>query len=114
MATIVVVLMSMLAVGFLGTWAASRLRVPHSVFLVVLGVAAGMAIRGRAGATGTYIGHLTDLFPDLVVLVLLPPLIFEAAYGLDLDELRVEFLPLAALSVVALVMSTAFIGYGLH
>jgi CPA1 family monovalent cation:H+ antiporter len=114
MATIVVALMSILAIGFLGTWAASRLRVPHSVFLVILGVAAGMSIRGHAGATGTYIGHLTDLFPDLVVLVLLPPLIFEAAYGLDFDQLRMELLPLAALSIVALGVSTALIGYGLH
>ncbi|HXJ83589.1 MAG TPA: cation:proton antiporter [Candidatus Methylomirabilis sp.] len=114
MATIVVALMSILAVGFLGTWAASRLRVPHSVFLVILGVAAGMAIRGHAGATSTYIGHLTEVFPDLVVLVLLPPLIFEAAYGLDFDQLRIDLLPLTALSIVALGLSTAFIGYGLH
>jgi CPA1 family monovalent cation:H+ antiporter len=114
MATIVVALMSMLAIGFLGTWAASRLRVPHSVFLVILGVAAGMSIRGHAGATGISIGHLTDLFPDLVVFVLLPLLIFEAAYGLDFDQLRLELLPLAALSIVALGMSTALIGYGLH
>jgi CPA1 family monovalent cation:H+ antiporter len=114
MATIVVALMSILAVGFLGTWAASRLRVPHSVFLVILGVAAGMSIRGHAGATGTSIGHLADLFPDLVVLVLLPPLIFEAAYGFDFDQLRMELLPLAALSIAALVVSTALIGYGLH
>ena len=114
MATIVVALMSILAIGFLGTWAASRLRLPHSVFLVILGVAAGMSIRGHAGATGISIGHLTDLFPDLVVFVLLPPLIFEAAYGLDFDQLRRELLPLTALSIVALVMSTALIGYGLH
>ena len=46
--------------------------------------------------------------------VLLPPLIFEAAYGLDFDQLRRELLPLTALSIVALVMSTALIGYGLH
>jgi len=114
MATIVVLLMSILAIGFLGTWAASRLRVPHSVFLVLVSVPAGMAIRGQAGATGTYIGHLTDVFPDLVVLVCLPPLIFEAAHGLDWDELRTDFVPLAALSIVALLVSTALIGYGLH
>jgi Kef-type K+ transport system membrane component KefB len=59
MATIVVALMSILAIGFLGTWAASRLRLPHSVFLVILGVAAGMSMRGHAGATGISIGHLT-------------------------------------------------------
>jgi CPA1 family monovalent cation:H+ antiporter len=41
-------------------------------------------------------------------------MIFEAAYGLDLDELRVDFLPLVALSIVVLVMSTVLIGYGLH
>ena len=114
MATIIVALMSILAIGFLGTWAAARLRVPHSVFLVILGVAAGMSIRGHASATGISIGHLTDLFPDLVVLVLLPPLIFEAAYGLDFDQFKMELLPVAALSTAALVVSTALIGYGLH
>jgi CPA1 family monovalent cation:H+ antiporter len=112
MATTLVALMSILAIGFLGTWAASRLRVPHSVFLVVLGVAAGMSMRGHAGAT--YIDSLAELFPDLVVLVLLPPLIFEAAYGLDSGQLRRELLPLSALSIVALGVSTALIGYGLH
>ena len=106
-------LMSILGVGFLGTWIAAKAKVPHSVFLVVLGVAAGMLIRGHVGGE-SYVSDLTRLFPDLVLYVLLPPLIFESAYHLDFEQLRKEIYPLAVLSIVALIMSTGLVGFSLH
>ena len=58
-----------------------RLRIPYSVSLVVLGLIAGVML--PAGAI-----HVT---PELVLLVLVPGLVFEAALRLQLSELRGTF-----------------------
>lgn len=114
MVDVVLALMLILGIGFLGTWVAAKFRVPHSVFLVVFGVAAGMLIRGHAASSGGFVLYLTHSFPELVLYVLLPPLIFESAYHLDYDQLKRELYPLGVLSVVALIVSTLLVGYGLH
>ncbi len=111
MTGVLLALILVLAVGFLGTWFASRLRVPHSVFLVAFGVAAGLLFRTRLGVD---VASLKEIYPDLVLYVLLPPLVFESAYHLDFRQLQKDIVPLGVLSVVALVVSTFLVGYALH
>jgi monovalent cation:H+ antiporter, CPA1 family len=111
---VVLILAILLTIGFLGSRIALQLRLPHSVFLVVLGVASGILLRNHYPGLWLATESLNRLFPTLVLYVLLPPLIFESAYSLDLDLLKKDFIPLGALSVVALVLSTALIGTGLH
>src|SRR5512144_1699861 len=67
-------------------------RVPYTVALVVAGLLVGLA----AGAAGF---PPIDVSPDVVLLVLLPGLVFEAAYRLRLTELRRWFGGLALLAV---------------
>lgn len=82
------------------------LKLPYTVALVIVGfVASALPLRGNL-----------ELSPGLAVTVLLPGLVFEAAYRLDGDELRRTFGGVALLAVpgvlvtagvVALVLSLA-------
>ncbi len=105
MAEAVLILTGLLGLGFLSTRLAEKLRLPHSVLLVLLGLAIGLAI-DLSPAT-------LDHFPEFVLYVLLPPLIFESAYHLDSDQLKRDFAPVAGLAVVGLLLSTLLIGLGL-
>ncbi|MFL5711031.1 MAG: cation:proton antiporter, partial [Chloroflexota bacterium] len=57
------------------------LRLPYTVALVIAGLLAGLLAR-LAGYPPV------DVSPELVLLVLLPGLVFEAAYRLRLTEIR--------------------------
>lgn len=77
-----------------------RLRVPYTVGLVLLGLAVGI-VRPAAGL---------EITPALVLAVLLPGLIFEAAFRIDIAVLRpsllgVLFLAIPGVLVVALVVA---------
>src|SRR5258705_386077 len=72
---------ALLSVAALAALVVARLRIPYSVTLVVLGLAAGALLpRGTIEVT-----------PQLVLLVLVPGLVFEAALRLDLEHLRRTF-----------------------
>ena len=79
-----------------------RRALPFSVALVVL----GLAVSILAG------GPLVQVTPDLVLLVLLPGLVFEAAYRLDWHHLRQSFGGIALLAVPG-VLVTALIVAGI-
>ena len=75
-----------------------RRALPFSVALVVLGLGVSVV----AG------GPLVEVTPELVLLVLLPGLVFEAAYRLDWHHLRQSFGGIALLAVPG-VLATALI-----
>ena len=68
---------------------ARRLNLPYPALFVLGGVALGLI---------PFIPHIT-LEPDLVLIVFLPPLLFEAAFGTPLRDLRANLWPIARLSV---------------
>ena len=111
MAAGILILMLLLTIGFLGTFIASHLKIPHSVLLVLVGVAAGIMVQGRSNE---YTVFFASHFPEIILFILLPPLIFEAAYDLDYPSFRRDIFPISALAVVALLVSTVLVGYGLH
>ncbi len=101
-----------LLVGLLGLAAfvaivARPLRLPYTVALVVAGLAVGIAV-GAAGIRGLPVS------PDVVLLVLLPGLVFEAAYRLRLAELRRWFGGLALLAVPGVVISAGIVAIVLN
>jgi CPA1 family monovalent cation:H+ antiporter len=110
-----------LFVGLLGIAAlvailAQRIRVPDTVALVLVGLGIGLLGKGAGLATGIVVT------PQLVLLVLLPGLVFDAAYRLRVVELRRWATALLLLAipgvlvtagVVALVLST-FVGLPLE
>ena len=96
-----------LLVGLLGLAAlvaivARPLRLPYTVALVVAGLLVGIV----ASAFG-YPG--IDVPPELVLLVLLPGLVFEAAYRLRVVELRRWFGGLALLAIPGVLISAAVV-----
>ena len=72
--------------------AARRLRLPYTLALVVAGL----------GLSFVHLEALSDLrlTPDLLLLLFLPPLLFEAAYHLPLADLRRNLAHIASLGIV--------------
>jgi CPA1 family monovalent cation:H+ antiporter len=98
---VVVLLLSLAAVTALVT---RRLRVPYSVSLVVLGLVAG-ALLPRGTITVT---------PQLVLLVLVPGLVFEAALRLELDDLSPTFGWMVLLAAPGVLISAAIVAVVLN
>jgi len=96
-ATLVLVglFVAIVGVGALVALVARRLGLPDSVVLVVLGLAIG-ALAPAERFTIT---------PELVLVVLVPGLVFEAAYRLDVAELRRTFLGAVLLAVPGVLIS---------
>ena len=86
---------------------ARPLRLPYTVALVIAGLLIG--IGANAAGVPTII-----VSPDLVLLVLLPGLVFEAAYRIRIAELRRWFGGLALLAVPGVVISAAVVALVLN
>ncbi len=78
---------------------ARRYRLPYTLALVVAGLVLG----------GLELGVLSDveLNADLLLLLLLPALLFEAAFHIDLREFRRNIVPIATLAVPGVLLATA-------
>lgn len=76
-----------------------RIRLPYTVALVVVGLA--IAVRRPMEV---------DLTPELILSLFVPPLIFEAAFHLDLRLLRDTWPPILILAVPGVLVSTFFVG----
>ncbi len=111
MAETIVALMSLLILGFSGTKLAKIFGLPHSVFLVFVGIIGGTALRHFHPDTASEMVHF---FPEIILLILLPPLIFESAYNLDLRDLRRDLVPISGMATIGLGISTLLVGLGFH
>lgn len=101
-----------LLVGLLGlaglvAIVARPLRLPYTVALV----AAGLVVAALASALGL---AAIDVTPELVLIVLLPGLVFEAAYRLRLDELRRWLGGLVLLAVPGVLITATVVAIVLH
>ncbi|WP_295881356.1 cation:proton antiporter [uncultured Thiohalocapsa sp.] len=85
---------------------ARRARLPFGAVLVLLGFAAAELWIGIGGDTGLH----WRWFDDLVFQVLLPILIFEAAYNLAPRHLLCNLLLILTLALPVMLLSTALIG----
>ncbi|HKB28577.1 MAG TPA: cation:proton antiporter, partial [Candidatus Limnocylindrales bacterium] len=97
---VVAVLVVMPVIAFVSR----RLRLPYTVTMVAVGLAVS-ALPQR--------GNL-DVSPALAVTILLPGLVFEAAYRLDAAELRRTFGGVALLAVPGVVICAAVVAIVLH
>ncbi len=81
-----------------------RLRLPYTVALVLVGLlVSALPIQDKV-----------QVSPELVVTVLLPGLVFEAAYRLDGSELRRTFGGVALLAVPGVLITAAVVAFVLH
>jgi CPA1 family monovalent cation:H+ antiporter len=96
-----------LAIAVLVTYAASRFRIPYSIAMVLVGL--GVSIfRVSLGQ------EALELSPDLILLIFLPGLLFEASYHVDLDVLRINLRPILLLAIPGVILSTMVVGFLLH
>lgn len=91
-------IVQVLAVVLLVAMAVRRIRLPYTVALV----GAGLVLAFRGGM------HL-ELTPGLVLGLFVPPLIFEAAFHLQLKDLKADLKPIAAMAVPGVLISTGII-----
>ena len=99
---------------------AARMRLPYSVILATLGVLIG------AGAIFFLRTELTDALNPVAEAILglpirsnaflyvfLPTLLFQATLGMNLRRMLDDWVPILVLAVVAVVVATLAVGYGL-
>jgi Na+:H+ antiporter len=92
-------IMVMLVVVSLVALIARRLNIPYTVALVVVGLV--MSLQPFV--------HVT-LTPELILTLLVPPLVFEAAFHLNLAELRRSLIPILVLAVPGVLLTTFVVG----
>ncbi|MDO8484232.1 MAG: cation:proton antiporter, partial [Candidatus Limnocylindrales bacterium] len=84
---------------------AGRLRLQYTVVMVLVGLAVSAVPLG---------GNVIEVSPELAVTLLLPGLVFEAAYRLDGNELRRSFGGVALLAVPGVLVCAAVVAIVLH
>ena len=98
--TFVVLLAVLAAVGVL----ARRLKIPAAIFLVLTGV-------GLALIPGL---PQVELEPDLVLLLVLPPVIYSSAVAMSWREFRFNLRPISLLAIGCVVFTTVAIAAAAH
>ena len=96
-------LAALLGVAVLIALGAERLRIPSAVALVAFG----------AGTAAIHSVALPFPFGATLIFVLLPPLIFEAAWTIDLRSLQRTAVRIALLAVPGVVLAAGLTGYGI-
>src|ERR671930_352941 len=84
--------------------AANRFRLPHSIFLVLVG-------GGLALVPGL---PRVELVPELVLLLVLPPLIYSAGVAMSWREFRFNLRPIGLLAIGGVVFTASAIATALH
>jgi len=97
------VLAALLGVAVLIALGAERLRIPGAVALVAFG----------AGTAAIHPIALPFPFGATLLFVLLPPLIFEASWSIDVGSLRRTAWRVALLAVPGVVLAAGLTGYGM-
>jgi len=77
----------------------NRLRLPYTVGLVLIGLA--LSLRGQ---------EQIDIPPDIFLGLLVPPLIFEAAFHIKINDLRRDLAPILALAIPGVLITTFLVG----
>ncbi|WP_267643134.1 cation:proton antiporter [Haloarchaeobius amylolyticus] len=96
--------------GGVGIFVAKVGRFPYTIALLFAGfaVSIGVSLTGDGGASQA-LGTI-PLSHDIILLVLLPPLLFEGAATTDLEAFRENFPVIITLAVVGLVSSILLVG----
>ncbi|WP_016951462.1 Na+/H+ antiporter [Anabaena sp. PCC 7108] len=78
-------------------------RIPYTLLLVIVGL--GLAFVNV---------RLVNLSPELILVIFLPPLLFEAAWNLKWSNLQRDLLPICLYAVIGVVISIAGVALALH
>src|SRR5215475_15068542 len=83
---------------------AARLKVPPSILLVLAGVGLGLP---------SSVPNV-DLSPEVVLLLVLPPIIYSASVAMSWNEFRLNLRPISLLAVGAVVFTATGVAAAAH
>jgi CPA1 family monovalent cation:H+ antiporter len=89
----------LLAIAVAVALVTQRLSIPYSVALVIAGFV--LSLGGPV--------QNVRITPELILVVFIPGLVFEAAYHIDLDQLRRSFASVAVLAVLGVVITAGLV-----
>ncbi len=101
---------SMFGLSSLAVFWAKRLKLPHTVLLTLIGMVLGVL----AHIPAFHFFSEFTLTPELLFYLLLPTLIFESAYNINIRRMVEESVVVSILSVISLLVSTVLIGVTLY
>jgi monovalent cation:H+ antiporter, CPA1 family len=93
-------LVGFLLVAALVSLVTRRLKIPYTIGLVIVGL--GLSFFGQA--------LIRPISPEIILVLLLPPLVFEAVLGTNIHELRRALAPVMILAVPGVVLTTLLVG----
>ena len=94
------VIIELLVVASLVAIVIQRIRLPYTVALVLVGL-------GLSFFQGMITIELTE---ELILALFLPPLLFEAAFHVEVKELRQNLSPILMLAIFGVIISTFVVG----
>ncbi|MBX9879976.1 MAG: Na+/H+ antiporter [Candidatus Obscuribacterales bacterium] len=97
---LVIFLTIAMSVGIAVKW----VKVPYAIALVIVGLLLGLA---------NFLPPF-EMTPDLILLVCLPALLFEASWNIDLQELKSNAWPIGLFATVGVLITMIFCGFGMH
>jgi len=103
--TTTLALFTMFGLSSFAVFWAKKVRIPHTVFLVVIGVILGFLSRISTFSFFTEF----RLTPALIFYLLLPTLIFESAFNMSARKIVVDAVPIMLLAILSLLISTSVI-----
>jgi CPA1 family monovalent cation:H+ antiporter len=77
-----------------------RIKIPYTVLLVIV----GLLVTSQQS-------QKIVLTPELILLLFVPPLVFEAAFHLEIKQLREYFWPILILAVPGVLLTTVIVGF---
>lgn len=96
--TISIVIVLLLIASLVGVFT-NRLRLPYTVGLVLIGLA--LSIRGQENI---------NISPEIFLGLLVPPLIFEAAFHINVRDLVKDITPILVLAIPGVLITTVLVG----
>ena len=90
------IFLSLLVVASFVAVVVKWVRLPYSIALVIAGLVIGV----------THLLPPVDMTPELILVMMLPALLFEAAWNLRVSDLRKSWLPIGVLATGGVIIST--------
>ena len=84
-----------------------RIRLPYTIALVIVGLGVGWLGEGLM-PEGIELSGL--LSAEVILFILLPPLLFEGASAMHINQLRANWKPITLLAIPGVILNTAVIG----
>lgn len=94
----------LLLIAALVAWITNRLRFPYTVGLVLAGLAISVALPEQLGLA-------PDIARELILFLLLPPLVFEAALHIEYDDFVAHLPTTLTFAVPGVIITTALVGW---